>query len=127
VIEGLVRQFNLPIEVLAGETQRAGDGLALSSRNAYLSPAARVEAVQLSVLLRRVAGEVRAGRRDFSALEAQALQALRERGWQPDYLTTRRQSDLQPPGEAPQDALVVLGAARLDGTRLIDNLEIPVA
>ena len=127
VIEGLVRQFNLPIEVLAGETQRADDGLALSSRNAYLSPAARVEAVQLSVQLRRVAGEVRAGRRDFSALEAQALQALRERGWQPDYLTTRRQSDLQPPGEAPQDALVVLGAARLDGTRLIDNLEIPVA
>lgn len=124
VIEGLVRQFNLPIEVVAGETQRASDGLALSSRNAYLAPAARAKAVELSVQLRRVADAVRAGRRDFSALETEALEALRQRGWQPDYLTVRRQSDLKLPGEAPPEALVVLGAARLETTRLIDNIEI---
>lgn len=124
VIQGLVRQFNLPIEVVACETHRAQDGLALSSRNAYLSASARLEAAQLSVQLRRVAEAVRAGRRDFSALETEALEALRQRGWQPDYLTVRRQSDLQPPGEAPTAPLVVLGAARLETTRLIDNLEI---
>ncbi len=124
VIQGLVRQFNLPIEVVACETHRAQDGLALSSRNAYLSASARLEAAQLSVQLRRVAEAVRAGRRDFSALETEALEALRQRGWQPDYLTVRRQSDLQPPGEASTAPLVVLGAARLETTRLIDNLEI---
>ncbi len=124
VIQAMVRQFNLPIEVIAGETQRADDGLALSSRNAYLSPAARAQAAQLSVQLRRVAEAVRAGRRDFSVLETEALETLRECGWQPDYLTVRRQSDLQPPGEAPTEPLVVLAAARLETTRLIDNIEI---
>ncbi len=127
VIQGLVRQFNLPIDIVAGETQRADDGLALSSRNAYLSPGARVEAAQLARQLRQVAEAVRAGRRDPDDLETHALQALRQRGWTPDYLAVRRQHDLQPPGDARDSPLVVLGAARLEGTRLIDSLEVASA
>ncbi len=127
VIRGMVRQFNLPIEIVAGETERADDGLALSSRNAYLSPAARVEAAQLSAQLRHIASQVQAGARDIAGLEAQALHTLRERGWQPDYVTLRRQDTLLPPGDARDIPLVVLAAARLDGTRLIDNLEIAPA
>ncbi|MFD0669418.1 pantoate--beta-alanine ligase [Ramlibacter sp. MAHUQ-53] len=122
VIRGLVRQFALPIEIVAGETLRADDGLALSSRNMYLSPPERQEAVQLSLALKALAAQVKSGRRDFAAMEREALDALRARGWQPDYLTVRRQHDLQAPqGEEP---LVALGAARLGATRLIDNLEI---
>ncbi len=127
VVQGLVRQFNLPIDIVAGETQRADDGLALSSRNAYLSPAARMEAAQLASELRRVAEALRAGRRDFAALEAQALDTLRQRGWQPDYFTVRKQQDLLPPGEDAGARLVVLAAARLESTRLIDNVEITAA
>lgn len=123
VIRGMVRQFALPIEVVAGPTQRAPDGLALSSRNGYLSEAQRAQAVQLSAQLHAVAGRIRAGRQDFAALEAQALEALRQQGWQPDYLTVRRQRDLQP-AQAAGEPLVVLGAARLGQTRLIDNLEV---
>jgi len=129
VIRRLVQQFALPIEILAGETQRADDGLALSSRNSYLTPAERDEAVQLSLALRalgeaaRAAGAAEAP--DLATLEAQALQALARRGWKPDYLTVRRRTDLQPPqGALADEALVVLGAAKLGNTRLIDNLEI---
>ena len=120
VIRRMVQQFALPIEIMAGETCRAADGLALSSRNGYLSLAERAEAVALSQALRQLA-------RDWAgdaAAEEQALDALRARGWQPDYLTVRRRADLQP--ATAQDApgtLVALGAARLGGTRLIDNLE----
>ena len=124
VIQGLVRQLNLPIEIVAGETQRTREGLALSSRNAYLSPAGRQEAVQLSHQLRQVANQLREGARDIARLEAQALDALRARGWQPDYLSVRRQVDLHVPGDGPLAPLVLLGAARLDGTRLIDNIEV---
>ena len=126
VIRGLVRQFNLPLEIVAGETARAEDGLALSSRNGYLSPQERAEAVQLSRTLQSVAQSVRQGQRDFAALEAQAMASLRERGWQPDYVTVRRQAELQPPGAGSLQAepLVVLAAARLGATRLIDNLEV---
>jgi pantoate--beta-alanine ligase len=129
VIRRLVQQFALPIEILAGETQRADDGLALSSRNSYLSAAEREEAVHLSQALRalgeaaRAAGSTEAP--DLIALEAHAMQALARRGWKPDYLTVRRRSDLQPPqGALADEALVVLGAAKLGNTRLIDNLEI---
>jgi len=122
VIRALVRQFALPIEIVAAETERAEDGLALSSRNGYLSPEQRQEAVQLSLALKRMADQVRAGVA-IPAIEAQALQALTQRGWQPDYLTVRRCTDLQAPG-AGDDRLVALAAARLGGTRLIDNLEI---
>jgi pantoate--beta-alanine ligase len=120
VIRAMVRQFELPIEIVAGETRRAPDGLALSSRNGYLSAAERAEAVQLSLTLQRMAAQVQAGQA-IDAVQAQAMKSLRERGWEPDYLTVRSRAALQPP--APGDPLVVLGAARLGGTRLIDNLE----
>jgi pantoate--beta-alanine ligase len=120
VIRGLVRQFALPIEIVAGETQRADDGLALSSRNGYLSGAERQEAVQLSLALKRMAAQARAGE-SIDAIEAQARDALLSRGWKPDYLTIRRRADLQAPGAG--DSLVALGAAKLGTTRLIDNLE----
>ena len=121
VIRNMVRQLALPIDVVAGETTRAADGLALSSRNAYLSAEQRSEAVRLSLTLREVATAVRNGRRDWRALEADALRSLASHGWQPDYVAVRRRSDLSDPVDG--DALVVLGAARLGNTRLIDNLE----
>jgi pantoate--beta-alanine ligase len=122
VIRAMVQQFAMPIEIVAAETERAEDGLALSSRNGYLSPAQRQEAVQLSLALKRMAAQVRAGVA-VAAIESEAMQALGQRGWQPDYMTVRRRADLQAPGPG-DDQLVALGAARLGATRLIDNLEI---
>ena len=122
VIRRMVRQFALPIEIVAGETRRADDGLALSSRNGYLSAAEREEAVQLSLALRRMAAALKAGEGDIAAIEAHAMQTLAGRGWKPDYMVARRRSDLQAP--TPGTGLVVLGAAKLGGTRLIDNLEV---
>ena len=130
VVRRMVQQFALPIEILAGETQRAADGLALSSRNSYLSAAQRLEAVQLYKALKALGESVRAVKADMPldlpALEAQAMQALARRGWMPDYLTVRRRTDLMSPqGEGIHDEpLVVMGAAKLGNTRLIDNLEI---
>lgn len=121
IIRRMVSQFALPVEIVAGETSRAQDGLALSSRNGYLSAAEREEAVQLSRELQRMADAVRDGRRDFAAIEAASLATLERRGWKLDYMTLRRRSDLQPPQEG--DPLVALGAARIGSTRLIDNLE----
>lgn len=125
VIRRMVEQFAMPIAIVTGETQRASDGLALSSRNGYLSAAERAEAVQLSRALRALGQAARSGG-ELATLEQQAMQALAERGWKPDYLTVRRRSDLLPPAPAQQagEALVVLGAARLGKTRLIDNFEI---
>ena len=122
MIRHMVRQFALPIEIVGSETFRAEDGLALSSRNGYLSEAERAEAVQLSKALKAMAEAVQAGERDLAAIEARAMQALAQRGWQPDYLVLRRRSDLQAPSAG--EPLVALAAARLGGTRLIDNLEI---
>ena len=126
VVRRMVRQFALPIEILAGETLRADDGLALSSRNSYLNPEQRLEAVQLSSALRALGEAARAtATPDLPALEAKAMQALARRGWKPDYLTVRRRTDLQPPqGLLADEPLVVLGAAKLGSTRLIDNVEI---
>jgi pantoate--beta-alanine ligase len=122
VIRQMVRQFNLPVNVVGGETQRTDDGLAMSSRNGYLNAAERAQASELHASLQVLAQAVRAGDKGFAALEAHAMGGLRERGWQPDYVAVRRQSDLQAPQAG--DALVVLAAARLGSTRLIDNLEI---
>jgi pantoate--beta-alanine ligase len=114
IVRGMVRQFGLPIEIAAGETVREPDGLAMSSRNAYLSAAERADAPRLHRTLREVALG--------SVSPPQAMRALAAAGWEPDYIEVRRRSDL---GEAsPADrARVVLGAARLGGTRLIDSLE----
>lgn len=122
IIRRMAQQFALPIEVVGGPTLRAADGLALSSRNGYLSETERAEAVQLSLALKTMADALRAGATDIAALEAQAMQALTARGWQPDYLVARRRHDLQAPQAG--DELVVLAAAKLGKTRLIDNLEV---
>ena len=126
VVRRMVQQFALPIEILAGETQRAGDGLALSSRNSYLNTVERDESVQLSMALRALGdAALPAAPAELPALEAQAMQSLARRGWKPDYLTVRRRSDLLPPQAGlPPEPLVVLGAAKLGNTRLIDNIEI---
>ena len=124
VIRHMVRQLALPVQVLAGETARADDGLALSSRNAYLSDEQRAEAPALAQALRTLAAAVQAGRRDFEDLEAEALAGLQARGWAPDYVALRRQADLGAPQAEPGEALMVLAAARLGTTRLIDNLEL---
>ncbi|MBJ2155694.1 pantoate--beta-alanine ligase [Variovorax sp. IB41] len=122
MIRHMVRQFALPIEIVGSETFRADDGLALSSRNGYLSETERAEAVQLSKALKAMAAAVQSGERDLAAIEARAMQTLTERGWQPDYLVLRRRADLQAPSAG--EPLVALAAARLGNTRLIDNLEI---
>jgi len=122
VIHRMVQQLALPIEIVAGETARADDGLALSSRNGYLDTAQRSEAVTLSRLLKAIADDVRRGRRDWAAMEEAVLRALEARGWKPDYVAIRRRSDLAMPTHG--EALVVLAAAKLGTTRLIDNLEL---
>ena len=127
VLRRMVEQFALPIRIEAGETSRAEDGLALSSRNGYLSEAERREAITLKQTLRTLADRWLMSPVTGSALrarEAAAVKALAAHGWQPDYLTVRRRADLQRPETPdPQQGLVVLGAARLGRTRLIDNLE----
>jgi pantoate--beta-alanine ligase len=127
IVRNMARQFALPTEIIAAETYRADDGLALSSRNGYLSEAERAEAPQLYQALDHIAAEVRAGNRDLVQLEAAAMAGLKARGWNPDYIAVRKRSNLQVPDAADlaQGApLVTLAAAKLGITRLIDNLEI---
>ncbi len=123
VVRAMCRQFALPTEIVACETAREPDGLAMSSRNRYLDAAERAEAPRLYRELAALRERIHAGARDFPALEAQAAQALAAAGWQPEYVAIRRQEDLGRPdgGAAP---LVALAAARLGTTRLIDNVEI---
>jgi pantoate--beta-alanine ligase len=126
IIRHMVAQMALPIAIHIGPTQRASDGLALSSRNGYLSEQERTQAVQLSQTLKEMVAAVKNRQESLAGIEIQAMQKLQDLGWQPDYMTVRNQGDLKPPAE--QDLatcpLVVLGAARLGRTRLIDNLEI---
>ncbi|MBQ5948138.1 pantoate--beta-alanine ligase [Massilia sp. ST3] len=127
IVRNMARQFALPTEIIGAETYRAEDGLALSSRNGYLSASERAEAPVLYRNLNAVAEAVRGGELDLAAVEARAMAELAGRGWQPDYVSIRKRSDLQAPGAADMErgeALVVLAAAKLGNTRLIDNLEI---
>lgn len=121
VLRRMVAQLGLPINIIAGETQRSAEGLALSSRNAYLSETERAEALRLSQTLRSLIAHWQAGERDVAKLETEAIQHLRAHGWQPDYVALRRQSDLGAPVDG--QPLVALAAAKLGATRLIDNLE----
>lgn len=121
LIRGMAAQMNLPIEILAGETVRAEDGLALSSRNGYLSALERKEAPRLYQSLKQIAEALAAGRTDFEQLEAQALGTLQQHGWKVDYVSIRR-PDLSQPDDGSSE-YVVLGAAWLGNTRLIDNIE----
>ena len=127
IIRNMARQFALPTDIVAAETYRADDGLALSSRNGYLSTDERTEAPTLYQQLNDVAQAVRDGQINLNQLEMQAQEKLSSRGWLPDYIAIRKQSDLQKPtGEdlEQKEPLVVLAAAKLGNTRLIDNLEI---
>jgi pantoate--beta-alanine ligase len=128
VIKEMVKQFALPVQITSVVTSRAPDGLALSSRNGYLSAEERAEAVQLSMALKALAQAARAGLvwGEFDAAQAEqlAMDGLRLRGWQPDYLTLRHQADLSPVTALSHAPMVVLGAAKLGKTRLIDNLEL---
>ncbi len=127
IIRNMARQFALPTEIIAAETYRADDGLALSSRNGYLSAAERAEAPALYRELNRVADAVRSGQRNADQLGEDAMARLAASGWQPDYVAIRKRADLRAPDAADLEAgepLVVLAAAKLGNTRLIDNLEI---
>ena len=133
VIQRMVQQMALPIQIVGVDTLRAEDGLALSSRNGYLSPDERARAVELSGALKAMVVSVRNNlsgnvsgdaSKVITQLEEQGMQALRDKGWQPDYLVVRHRHDLSPVTQFSNAPLVALGAARLGSTRLIDNLEI---
>jgi pantoate--beta-alanine ligase len=122
IIREMVRQLGLPVTIVAGDTVREADGLAMSSRNGYLKPAERLEAPRLYRTLQQVVQAVQGGRRDFTAIETQTAQYLTQLGWMVDYIAVRSTDTLMPPRE-DEHSLVVLGAARLGKTRLIDNIE----
>ena len=122
VIQGMVDDLNIPVRIIPVDTGRATDGLALSSRNQYLKPEERAEAPKLYRSLQAVADTVRGGSRDYAALEEQARRGLASRGWQVDYIEIRAAGSLNT-ARVGDKQLVVLGAARLGGTRLIDNIE----
>lgn len=134
IIRRMCAQFSIPTEIIPAETIREEDGLAMSSRNRYLSPVERAEAVWLSRTLQEVAMRVRTDQAlgqlrvdDIADLENAAIQVLTKRGWKPDYIAIRKRADLKGPQQEDldqTDRLVVLGAAKLGVTRLIDNLEI---
>ncbi|SHO66080.1 pantothenate synthetase [Pseudoxanthobacter soli DSM 19599] len=127
VIRRMVQQLAMPIEIVGADTARAGDGLALSSRNGFLRPEERSEAPALAAALDRIARQIRAGGRDIPAIEAEAVAGIAARGWAVDYVTVRRRFDLLPPSQdeiGTPECLVALAAARLGATRLIDNVEI---
>lgn len=123
VIRAMTRQLAFPIDIIGGETVRADDGLALSSRNGYLSAAERAEAPRLHRLLTGIRDAIRGGRTDYAQLEDEAASTLANAGWKTDYVAVRQQSDLTPPTR-PDAPLVALAASRLGNTRLIDNIEI---
>ncbi|MBN8776761.1 pantoate--beta-alanine ligase [Thiomonas arsenitoxydans] len=128
LIRRMVEQFALPITIIGLDTVRADDGLALSSRNGYLTSEERVQAPQLQAALLALAEDARSATapEQIHLLEQQAMTRLDHLGWTSDYLTLRRRADLQPPTAldlSQRTPCVVLGAARLGRTRLIDNLE----
>jgi pantoate--beta-alanine ligase len=125
LIRRMVRDLCMPVEIVGVPTSRADDGLALSSRNGYLSEDERARAPALAATLRWVAGELRAGG-DPGALEVAGAERLEAAGLRCDYLAVRRVADLQPPAPGDDD-LVVLGAAFCGRTRLIDNLVVAEA
>ncbi|NUX55275.1 pantoate--beta-alanine ligase [Paraburkholderia youngii] len=126
IVREMCKQFAMPTDVVAGETIRDCDGLALSSRNRFLTPEERVEAPTLYRLLNQIRDKVLSGEKDIQGIERRAFSTLVDRGWQPDYISVRKQANLRSPTaqEADDSKLVVLAAARLGNTRLIDNLEI---
>ncbi len=127
IVRGMVQQFNMPILVVPAETVRADDGLALSSRNGYLSATERVEAPRMYRTLRWIADEIAAGRHDYANLEVAGRAELSRNGWNVDYVAVRHGLGLRiphPEGFDHPNLLIVLGAAKLGMTRLIDNVDV---
>jgi len=128
IIRRMVQQFALPMQIIPAETIRAEDGLALSSRNSYLSQNERTEAPQLKIALETLRQEIlslgASDPKQFLLLEQKAKDALIARGWKPDYIAIRQQKDLSIPSPNDNTPLVILAAAKLGKTRLIDNLEV---
>src|SRR6478736_6766675 len=127
IVRGMVQQFNLPIQIVPAETIRADDGLALSSRNTYLTPAERIEAPRLYRTVQNIADEIAGGRTDYANLEAAARADLARHGWKTDYIAIRNGIGLRiphPEGFDHPNLLIVLGAATLGTTRLIDNVDV---
>ena len=123
ILQGMAADLNFRVEIVPVDIGRAADGLALSSRNQYLSEAERKQAPQLYRELQAVARAVENGNRDYAALEQQAAANLKQAGWQVDYVEIRHAGNLQV-AHVGDSELVVLAAARLGNTRLIDNIEI---
>ncbi|WP_110382043.1 pantoate--beta-alanine ligase [Nitrosomonas ureae] len=123
IVRKMVQQLNLPVEIIASETVRAADGLALSSRNQYLNEVQRAEASRLYQTLLRIKKEISSGNKNFQTLQQNAVDTLEQHGWRVDYISIHSRNTLSFAQASDQD-LVVLGAAWLDNTRLIDNLEI---
>ena len=131
IVRQMASQFALPVDIVPAETIRAEDGLALSSRNIYLSESERAEAPalqrQLSAMREQVFSLKEKTLSSLMDIEAKALTQMQSRGWKPDYMAIRQQRDLAKPTQADLDAgqpLVIVTAAKLGKTRLIDNLEI---
>ena len=128
IIKEMVRQFNLPIEIIAGETVREASGLALSSRNGYLNDKQRTSASQLNSALANIVKAIKNGDKNFVKLEQQARVQLTSQGWEVDYISIRSSATLQPASRVDKN-LIVLGAAKISNkaagkTRLIDNIEL---
>jgi pantoate--beta-alanine ligase len=127
IVRGMVQQFNMPIKIVPAETVRAADGLALSSRNNYLTPSERAEAPNLYRVLRGIADDIARGRHDYANLEAAGRAELAHRGWKVDYIAIRHGLGMRiphPEGYDHPNLLIVLGAAALGATRLIDNVDV---
>jgi pantoate--beta-alanine ligase len=127
IIRQMVGQLNLPLRIIGGETVRAADGLALSSRNQYLNEAERGEAILLYQTLQGMRSAMLQGERNMERLQHQAVETLTARGWAVDYVAVRNQSDLLPVSQAKSDSgrhMVILAAASLGNTRLLDNVEV---
>jgi len=126
IVREMCKQFAMPTDIVPGETIRDCDGLALSSRNRFLAPEERVEAPTLHRLLNQIRDKILSGEKDIQGIERRAFSTLVDRGWQPDYISVRKQANLRSPSaqEVHDSKLVVLAAARIGNTRLIDNLEV---
>jgi pantoate--beta-alanine ligase len=123
IIRRMTLDLDLPVEIVSAPTVRAADGLAMSSRNRYLSAADRATAPRIHATLQEAIAQIAAGKRDFAALEQWGAAQLRAAGMQPDYFAVRDAATLQAPDTATRD-IVVLTAARLGKARLIDNLRV---
>ncbi|MDP3744804.1 MAG: pantoate--beta-alanine ligase [Methylotenera sp.] len=122
IIKELVKQFNLPTAIIAGNTVRESSGLAMSSRNGYLTSTQKIEAAQLQQCLQQIVSTIKQGNTDFADLEQTAIQALNDKGWSVDYISVRSANTLALATKDDSN-LVVLGAAKLGNVRLIDNID----